>query len=148
MQKYWQENLFAKVFAIVERSEIVNLVAPTMSLEKTWLQNQCAHRCSKWSKKKWHTLTKHYVKKFKIQEISHLAHGNTWFNVVWVLHDAKKEYNQQWSWIEKHVMLNTNVVCNKKINKWLLFTQLQWKHKTMSINENFTKPTQHSHNFF
>jgi hypothetical protein len=59
------------------------------------------------------------MKIIKIQEIKivTLAHGNTWFNVVWVLNDTKKEYIQQWSWIEKHVMLNTNVVCNKNINK-------------------------------
>lgn len=59
------------------------------------------------------------MKIIKIQEIKiiTLAHGNTWFNVVCVSNDAKKEYNQQWSWIGKHVTLNTNVVCNKKINK-------------------------------
>jgi hypothetical protein len=66
------------------------------------------------------------MKIIKIQEIKivTLAHGNTLFIIFWVLNDVKKEYSQEWSWIEKHVMLNTNVVCNKKSQQITMLTQL------------------------
>jgi hypothetical protein len=77
--KYWQtkENLFAKVFAIKERSEIVTLVALAMSLEKTWLQNQCAHRCLKWPNKTMTRINKALYENYKNSRNQN-CHIGTW----------------------------------------------------------------------